>query len=157
MKERESPLASPELGATIERLKAIADQATHALLTEGPVHPDYKLLDLCAEIGYRRKFADAADKRRSAAPAAPWMCKTPEQALEMAEAKNDEEMAGKKYSHLLREAAKLRATTAAGIYAKAIAVRASRTGAQLLAISLADDLIACPGLRESLWSAREVE
>ena len=54
---------------------------------------------------------------------------------------------------VLFQAKKLKATTAAGIYAKALIVRSSRSGAMLLAMSLAEDLIACPGLRESLWPA----
>jgi hypothetical protein len=146
-----------DLGTAVDRLKAMAAEAGDALLTEGPVNPDYKLLDLCAEIGYRRKLADAASKRRSAAPWAHWMCKTPEQKLEYAEANAENESASKGYSHLLRQASKLQATTAAGIYAKAIAVRASKTGSQLLAMSLAEDLLACPGLRASLWPAQEEE
>jgi hypothetical protein len=52
---------------------------------------------------------------------------------------------------LTRQAAKLRAMTPAGIFAKALAVRSSHTGAAVLAMSLADELIACPGLRQSLW------
>ena len=50
---------------------------------------------------------------------------------------------------------KLKATTAAGIYAKAAAVRASKTGAADLAMSLAQDLLDCPGLRAALWPAEE--
>jgi hypothetical protein len=56
---------------------------------------------------------------------------------------------------------KMKATTAAGIYAKAAVVRASRTGAADLAMSLAQDpwtvqdLLDCPGLRASLWPAGE--
>ena len=42
-----------------------------------------------------------------------------------------------------------------GIYAKAAIVRASKTGAQDLAMSLAQDLLDCPGLRTSLWPAGE--
>jgi hypothetical protein len=48
---------------------------------------------------------------------------------------------------------KMKATTAAGIYAKAAVVRASKTGAADLAMSLAEDLLACPGLRATLWPA----
>jgi hypothetical protein len=40
--------AAGDLGAAIDRLRAIADQSGHALLTERPVHPDHRLLDLCA-------------------------------------------------------------------------------------------------------------
>ncbi len=43
--------------------------------------------------------------------------------------------------------------TPAGIYAKALLVRSSTTGATELAMSLAIDLLDCPGLRESLWPA----
>jgi hypothetical protein len=151
---RKSPLA-PNLYAAVDRLKVMAAGAGDALFTEGPVNPDHKLLELCAEIGYRRKLADAAHERWRAAPAVPWMCKTPEQTREFTEANFENEREGKNYSSLLKQASKLRATTAAGIYAKAIAVRASRTGAQLLAMSLAEDLLACPGLRASLWPAGE--
>ena len=42
---------------------------------------------------------------------------------------------------------------AAGIYAKAMVVRASKTGAAGLAMSLAEDLISCEELRKSLWPA----
>jgi hypothetical protein len=43
----------------------------------------------------------------------------------------------------------------AGIYAKAAVVRASKTGAADLAMSLAQDLLGCPGLRASLWPAEK--
>jgi hypothetical protein len=51
---------------------------------------------------------------------------------------------------------KLRATTGAGIYAKALVVRSSVTGAAELAMSWAEDLVACSELRATLWpSGRE--
>jgi hypothetical protein len=46
------------------------------------------------------------------------------------------------------------AQTPAGIYAKALVVKSSMTGAAKLARSLAADLIACRELRESLWPAQ---
>jgi hypothetical protein len=53
--------------------------------------------------------------------------------------------------------AKKKATTAAGIYAKATICRASATGAaglaMSLAMSLAIDLLDCEELRKSLWPA----
>jgi hypothetical protein len=52
--------------------------------------------------------------------------------------------------------AKIKATTAAGIYAKAMVCRASKTGAAGLAMSLAADLIACEDLRKTLWPAEVV-
>jgi hypothetical protein len=52
---------------------------------------------------------------------------------------------------LLRAIAKIPALTGAGIYAKALIVKGSKGGAAGLAKTLAEDLIACHELRESLW------
>lgn len=51
---------------------------------------------------------------------------------------------------LLKEARRHKAKTPAGVYAKALLVRGSITGAALLSQTLADDLIACDGLRRCL-------
>jgi hypothetical protein len=51
-------------------------------------------------------------------------------------------------------AKKIKATTPAGIYAKALLVRSSRTGATELAMSLAEDMIECKALRDTLWPAQ---
>ncbi len=56
---------------------------------------------------------------------------------------HEEKKSAKPMMHRIR---KLKATTAAGIYAKAAVVRASKTGAADLAMSLAQDLLDCPGL-----------
>ena len=153
-KKSENPF-SAELGDAVDRLRQMADQAGDALFTEGPVNPDHRLLDMCAEIGHRRKLADAAAEHVRSVPMAAFMCKTQEESAQRALAHTERDEASRRYSHLLREASKFPATTAAGIYAKAIAVRAFRTGAQYLAMSLAEDLLACPGLRASLWPAGE--
>jgi hypothetical protein len=58
---------------------------------------------------------------------------------------------------LLRAIAKIPALTPAGIYAKALIVKGSKGGAAGLAKTLAEDLIACRELRESLWPAPERE
>ncbi len=142
----------PDLSVAIDRLRAIAtESAEHLLHSDGPPHPDARLLDLCAEIGHQRRVADAALERRRAGVAAVWMCKTPTEAAEVVEAQEKDEQATKHYVYLLRRAAKIKAATPAGIYAKAIAVRSSKTGAPYLAMSLAEDLLACEGLRKSLW------
>jgi hypothetical protein len=54
---------------------------------------------------------------------------------------------------LLRRIGKLRAITAAGIYAKALVVQAPVTGAAGLAKSMAEDFIANKELRASIWPA----
>lgn len=153
-----------DLGPAIDRLETIADQSTHALLTEGPVHPDYELLGLCTEAIHHRRLYDEAH--------ATW-CKNEDQ--RMADCKRkpggwltdaDNKASKAEYSHAtgyessmaraLIKAKKLKATTAAGIFAKALIVRSSKTGATYLAMSLADDLINCPGLRESLWATEKM-
>ena len=55
-------------------------------------------------------------------------------------------------SPMLR-ASKLAATTAAGVYAKALAVHRIGPGAAKLAASLANDIVACVELRRVLWAA----
>ena len=143
---------SADFSAAIARIKRIAAQSGDALLlAAGLPHPDMALLDLCAEIAQARQDADAAFQRRCACRPATWMAKSHEEAVEIADAKREDEKASKQYSHLLRRAAKIKATTAAGIYAKALAVRSSRTGSALLAASMAEDLLARDGLRASLW------
>jgi hypothetical protein len=54
---------------------------------------------------------------------------------------------------LLGEVGKMRAKTGAGIYAKALAVAHTKSGALPLCKSLAEDLITNPALRAALWSA----
>ena len=58
---------------------------------------------------------------------------------------------------LLSRIRKLPAATGAGIYAKAMVVRASITGSPRLAMSLAEDLIACKELRAILFPAEREE
>jgi hypothetical protein len=122
------------------------------LLTEGPVHPDHKLLELCADALHHLGHAQKAYDKRCVAG---WGVGTPEQ-QKAAYARDSQlfkeyeegERQGKPY---LPNITKLKATTAAGIYAKAAVVRASKTAATQLARSLAQDLLDCPGLRETLW------
>ncbi len=56
----------------------------------------------------------------------------------------------------IRRAGKLRATTPAGIYAKAMVVHHSVSGATMLGVTLAEELLECPGLRSVLWAAEKV-
>jgi hypothetical protein len=66
---------------------------------------------------------------------------------------DERELLDAQATQILRRATKLRASTPAGIYAKALLVRVSRTGAVVLAMSLAEELIDCRELRQSLWAA----
>jgi hypothetical protein len=146
----------PDFGPAIARLRLIAITSTDNALTEGPVNADRTLLDLCADALHSLVHAERAYHSRD------WACLTAETKAEAdaarardAERMGEYETGTKSAKPLLGRIRKLKATTAAGIYAKAAVVRASRTGAQDLAMSLAQDLLDCPGLRASLWPAQE--
>jgi hypothetical protein len=140
----------------IARLREItAESANNQLLGEGPPHPEAALLDLCAEALHLLTQAEKALAACQRALKASVASGVRPQAAYYSERDLLEE-----YTHgiskakpILRRIAKLHATTPVGIYAKALVVRASRTGAPVLAMSLAIDMIACPGLRASLWPA----
>src|SRR5579872_6021383 len=102
-----TPRPIPNLQPAIDRLKAIAAASgDRLLLGDGPPHPDAELLDLCSNIAYERKLADAVmDKLRDAGP---WSA-----AAQMLNAERDE--LNRKISQKLRAAGKIAATTAAGI------------------------------------------
>jgi hypothetical protein len=151
-----TPLA-PVMG----QLKDMASRSVDALLlADGPVNADHALLDLCAEalhhltaaedafrardLGFRQIPHSMADKKVVAA----WRAR--DEVL-MAEYCGDRNAA----VQLLRNAKKIKASTPAGIYAKALLVRCSRTGAAELAMSLASDMVDCPALRAVLWPVRE--
>ena len=139
----------------IVRLREITTKsANDQLLGEGPPHQEAALLDLCAGalhlLTHAERALAACQKMLKASvasgvqPPAAYYSECDrlfeERAHDISRAKP-----------ILRQIAKLRATTAAGIYAKALVVRTSRTGAPVLAMSLAADMIAYPGLRASLW------
>jgi hypothetical protein len=144
------------LGPAIARIKETVAQSGDGLLTEGPVHPDYELLDLCATALHHLRHAQKARDDRPNWYSCP---EGPEREAAWARDKQlfaeflEGERRGKPY---LLSISKLKAHTAAGIYAKAMVVRASKTGAASLAMTLAADLLDCPGLRESLWPPAEV-
>jgi hypothetical protein len=154
----------------ITRFREIATTTNDALLlADGPASPDAALLDLCAEALHLLTHAErtkiAARKLLHAEPTqrrdhgediadvlagllrktkvrAEWEALFAEAADGVTKAKP-----------LLSRIRKLPAATGAGIYAKAMVVRASITGAPHLAVSLAEDLIACKELRATLFPA----
>lgn len=127
------------LQSTVARMKEIAAQSGDSLLlANGPPHPDHELLDTCAEAMQQVKRAKELW--------AQW---------EPPDSRNNHllecQAADARTTQLLRRAGRIRATTAAGIFAKALLVRCSRTIPVGLAITLAEDLIDNPVLRRSLW------
>jgi hypothetical protein len=124
------------------------------LLAEGSAHPDAALLDLCAEALHLMRQAARVEAEASAlfGDGRRW------DRQESDRLREDRERLVKRAKPLLSEIRKPRATTGAGIYAKALVVRSSVTGAAKLAMSLAEDLVACTELRATLWpSAPEAQ
>jgi hypothetical protein len=144
------------LSTTIDRLKQIAAEAGDRLyLSDGPVQPDHELLGLTSEA--LRLLKRAGDMRASEQKARASAPRYKNGGLtEAARAESDkliteihaaEEAARKS----LRRAGKIKAVTPAGIYAKALLVRSSTTGAAVLAMSLAADMVDCHALRATIW------
>jgi hypothetical protein len=147
----------PNFSDAIAALRHIADTSADNALTEGPVNADRQLLDLCAEALHRVVHAERAYARRDWDWLSSNMTAAEEAAGRIKNAELMDEYQGgiKSAKPMLGRIRKIKATTAAGIYAKAAVVRASKTGAADLAMSLAQDLLDCPGLRAALWPAEE--
>jgi hypothetical protein len=143
-----SGVSALAMQATIDRLKQIAaDSGDRLYLSDGPVNPDHSLLELCADALHWLKQEKAEQAFREVTP---WDCDGPwKQSL------RDEDDYRKAAQSPLRKAAKLPAKTPAGIYAKAMVARCTRTGAAGLAMSLAEDFLGIPELRASIWPNEE--
>jgi hypothetical protein len=139
------------LAPTIDRLRAIATASYDTLLlAEGPPQADYALLDLCSETLHAIKKANEAHATHSKVHAYSGGTRP---ATDWKPAFDAWQDADREATRLLRRVSKIPATTAAGLYAKALVCRSSASGSAALAHSLADDFIACEGLRASLWPA----
>ena len=133
----------------IRRLREIAaEAANHAVLADGPVTADAALLDLCAEalhlLATGKKLREEADRLTTGSAG------TFDERIQLGRESWRFVAEARKCMY---RAAKMRAQTPAGIYAKALLVKGSITGASVLAKTLAEDLIGCRELRESLWPA----
>ena len=138
------------LGGVMVQLKAVAAASGDSLLlADGPPQPDWRLLDLCGDALHYSKAANAAYGARDRGPDVKWTdAHRRRDAALMAEYNLNTNECAK----LLRLAKKIKATTPAGIYAKALLVRCSKTGATELAMSLANDLVDCKALRATLYA-----
>jgi hypothetical protein len=151
-----STTTKPDFTAAMAQLKRIVLTSADNALTEGPVNPDRLLLDLCAEALHALVHAERSFRAAHEVFHRDTHHKTAENLRPVWEGHYEEAGSGiKSAKPALIRIRKIKATTAAGIYAKAAVVRASKTGAADLAMSLAEDLLACPGLRAALWPAGE--
>jgi hypothetical protein len=150
MSARHARALGDALAPTIDRLRDIVTISANAMITEGPVSPDRVLLDACAEaLALFREAERLRDLRvtydRGTRP------RTPQDRHLAANAFDRLTTAERTASGMLVGLRKHAARTAAGIYAKALVVKSSKTGAADLARSLAEDLIANDVLRRVLW------
>ena len=143
----------------IARLREIVTNSSDAMIFGGgEITPDEALLDICAEalhlFSEARKIRAEAELAYVDLDKMDWQSRQDSPADRKWRQLNDDAYeATLKAKPLLRRLAKLRAITAAGIYAKALVVQASVTGAAGLAKSMAEDFIANKELRASIWPA----
>lgn len=144
------------MSQTVARLRQIAQESADTLLlANGPPHPDHKLLHECSEAV--RLLTEARrlwewDQEESFAEA---RANVPfDDRLERDKQRRAiQDRVQRQANGQMRRAAKLRATTPAGIFAKALVVRATSTGAAVFGKGLAEDLLANDTLRRSIWPA----
>jgi hypothetical protein len=137
-------------------LREIATTSADNALTEGQVNADRHLLDLCAATLHALVHAERARRAGHEVIQRDFHDQTAENLRPVWLALHADATLGTQSAKpLLGRIRKMKARTAAWIYAKAAVVRASKTGAANLTMSLAQDLLDCPGLRARLWPAGE--
>lgn len=151
LKQRELSVV-PDLASTLAALREIADLSGDNMVMQGPVHRDFRLIGLVAEVlSLAKQYNAFQDMRREGWISIPAPSDDRRAAFD---ALGDSVVAlHQRIITLTRAAGKIQATTPAGIYAKALLTTVAPSAAGF-ATSLATDLIACEGLRESLtWPA----
>jgi hypothetical protein len=140
-------------------IAGLQNSAARAVARQGgcPVpplpHDDDALMTLCSEILHLARRLNALRAERYGA-VRPGVIGVLIETLERIRA--DENAIKTELRTALRRVGKIPATTAAGVYAKALAVRCSADGAAILAKSLAEDLMASRELRRLLWPAESL-
>jgi hypothetical protein len=131
-------------------LSLLADRAMVAGADpSASVSPDHNLLLLCDYVVIAKRQHDQFE--------AAW------RALERPNNPDEKRLyeewrrAARTVRSLLLKLRKVRATTAAGIFAKAAAVSRTGSTAADVAVSLANDLLASPELRKAVWPASRPE
>jgi hypothetical protein len=146
--------------AFIARCRELVDNSIGLTFdNDGAGSPDWALLDICASaLSFLLVASRAMDARAHLYEANTNEGRgrpTQEERVEEERLLQKAAIARRSVKPLLSRARKIRAKTGAGIFAKALLVRDSRTGAPALAKSLAEDLISQPALRASLWPVIE--
>lgn len=142
---------TPDLAPAIEKLRALAAEAVKSgSVTEPEPHPDADLLTLCMTILEGHAEADAIYRE-----ALRNFCNDIANSAFAAEMQKRDAAQDRLRSPMAR-VGKIAAKTAPGVYAKALVLRECGGTASKLAVSVANDLINCPGLRSVLWPVERV-
>ena len=150
-----SAFPAPEFAAAIDRFRAIAAASgDRLLLGDGPPHPDAELLKLCAEALHLLIEAECASRDRPITTLPPGLLsRLLPTGLKTGGCFRCHRTAKHAPRRRSARSASSRRRRRRGSTRRRWWYRASRTGAQLLSMSLAQDLIVCPGLRAALWPA----
>lgn len=140
-----------------ETLQLLRDMAARAVLRgkaeEPEPHPDAELLAVCGLVLDLAAGLEAISREMDALPPC-YECQSRDEGWEARKplwaeyGRIDREM-----RKPMRRIGTLRATTPAGIFAKALVLRRSKGNAPRLALTLAQELLDCPGLRAAIWGA----
>ena len=121
--------------------RRIADQSADSLLlADGPPDPDWKLLDECAKaIAEARILREFREDIRAN--------------LHLNDISRMRQLTflQRQSRRSIRAVAAIPAATSAGVFSKAVLIRATIVSSELLARSLANDMIHCAGFRQALW------
>jgi len=130
-------------------LSLLANRAMVAGADPGAsVSPDHNLLLTCDHIIMARRQSDQLwDEYKSLN----FSLKNPDRDRLYDEWKRTERLV----KSALLKLRKLSATTPAGIFAKAVVVSRTGSTAAMVAVSLANDLLASPALRQAVWPAAD--
>jgi hypothetical protein len=130
-----------------EALALLSRLADRAMVTgadpSAPVAPDHDLLVLCDQCVMAKRQHDRIEEAWRAMP----------HDAERARVYDEWRRAARVVKGLLLKARKFSANTPAGLFAKAAVVSRTGSGAAIVAVSLADDILASPELRKVLWPA----
>ena len=140
--KRALPLPDADLAAVVDRLRNIATTScTSLLVADGPPQPDFRLLDLCAEGLHAARQHDRCKTARDElwSNGRSWTDRDRDHHAMIMDEETEWEHAIIKAA---RAAAKIKATTPPGIYAKALLVRSSATGAAVLSYPSGEDRLA---------------
>jgi hypothetical protein len=141
-------MSGHDFASSLRNLRQLASTAARTGTTSSaPDHPDAELLKLCADV--LDLHAEEERFSREASGIAHGTIANPAYRAVL----DNRDACAAAWKPLLARIGKIPSKTPAGVYAKAMVLRRGYGTAPKLSLSLAEDLVACPGLRSSIWPA----